>query len=1116
MRLIIWNVRGCNKPFKQKEIKTLLQTNKVDVAALLETRVKKGKAPKIVEKVNKGWNHINNYTSAENGRIWLNWNPQRVQIRWMAEHEQAIMCEMQDIQSGKIQVLIVVYALNTIEHRKQLWEFICQQVAAADYPVLVGGDFNAILSVEDRYQGNVVHRMEVEDFHQCISESGLQEIRAVGPLFTWTNNQEGDNMICSNIDRSFGSATWFSEYANVVVERIEKSISDHCPQLLRFEDEEPRKGCFKFYNVIAEHGDFEQILKENWHTTRTGCLLRDVWLQCKKLKKPLKELNARWYVKTHDRVSDIRQQLKGIQLRRQQNLTDATLIVEEKRLLGELERWSNIEERIWQQKARIDWLKLGDSNTKFFHAYARMRRNTNAIHRLIRGDGSVCLGQAQIKQEILHFYKQLMGSAADELKMVDKLIMERGPRLEFHQQQMLNAECTEQEIRDALFSMNSNKAPGIDGYNVFFFKRSWHVIGQHVVKAVQQFFFTGFLPRELNVALITLIPKTENASTVREFRPIACCTVLYKIISKILANRLKLVLESIICGNQSAFVPGRVIFDNIIIGHELIKGYNRKQISPRCMVKVDIQKAYDSVEWPFVHQMLVELGFPQRYIQWIMVCLTTVEYVVNVNGELTDSFPAKKGLRQGDPISPYLFVICMEYLHRSLLSLHQNRSFHFHPRCKRLNLIEICFADDLLLFTRGDTTSVQQLLRILDMFALTSGLKANPMKSNIYFGGVTGAVKEEILRMSGMSEGKLPFKYLGVPLSSQKLSAMQCQPLVNNILHRINGWAAKLLSYAGRLQLIKSVLFGIQTYWSQIFVLPQKVLKLVQQACRTFLWTGKAVLSKRALVAWEKIELPYCAGGLNVVNLKWWNRAAICKLLWQLVQHKDRLWIKWVHGYYVKNQEVLGMIIPQQSSWMVRKILGARDYLSLMQNGQDWMHHPSFSIKKVYKGLLGEIVRVPWAKVMCQNPVPAKYKFITWLLMHERLVTCSYLQKIGIQVEHCCCLCGAEEETLDHLFFQCSFVSSVWREVAGSFGVRRGAGSWHEERNYLLTQCTTNSGYQRGYRCMIAVLVYYIWKERNLRRMQGQQNTTERIIRQCKMALAWCGQQDKKMARFCF
>lgn len=247
--------------------------------------------------------------------------------------------------------------------------------------------------------------------------------------------------------------------------------------------------------------------------------------------------------------------------------------------------------------------------------------------------------------------------------------------------------------------------------------------------------------------------------------------------------------------------------------------------------------------------MLAELGFPSRYIGWIMECLTNVTYVVNVNGELTAPFEAKKGIRQGDPISPYLFIICMEYLHRVLMGLHGVKQFKYHPRCKKLKLIHLCFADDLLLFAKGDAGSVQKLMEAIDKFSAASGLKANQLKSCIYFGGVPTEVKQEILRVTEMCERQLLFKYLGVPLSTQKLTSMQCQPLVQKITQKINGWATKFLSYAGRVQLIKSVLFGIQMYWSQLFVLPQKILKLVQTACRTFLWTGKSEASRRALVA---------------------------------------------------------------------------------------------------------------------------------------------------------------------------------------------------------------------------------------------------------------------------
>lgn len=156
------------------------------------------------------------------------------------------------------------------------------------------------------------------------------------------------------------------------------------------------------------------------------------------------------------------------------------------------------------------------------------------------------------------------------------------------------------------------------------------------------------------------------------------------------------------------------------------------------------------------------------------------------------------------------------------------------------------------------------------------------------------------MEKTGWSRGDFPFRYLWVPLSTKKLSVMQCQPLIRKILQKVDCWSAKMLSYAGRLQLIKSVLMGVQAYLCQVFILPQKVIKLIQAACRTFLWTGKSNASKRALVAWDKLCLPKAAGGWNLTCIKLWNQAAICKLLWNIAKKKDKLWVKWVHEFYIK------------------------------------------------------------------------------------------------------------------------------------------------------------------------------------------------------------------------
>jgi len=259
----------------------------------------------------------------------------------------------------------------------------------------------------------------------------------------------------------------------------------------------------------------------------------------------------------------------------------------EKLCLSVLEKWSTIEEKIWSQKSRANWIQLGDSNTKIFHAYAKERRCQNNIKFLITEDGTRIDKHYLIKEEIRGFYLKLMGSSVGSLPMVDRNILKRGPMLSQHQQNLLCSKFTAMEVKNVLFSMDSSKALGIDGYNVHIFKCSWNIIGDSVA-AILEFFKTSFIPKIINCTYVTLLPKEANATPVKNFRPIACCTVIYKIISKILTSRMQGVLNSVVCENQSAFVKARVIFDNIILSHELVKSYSRKGISPRCMVNIDL------------------------------------------------------------------------------------------------------------------------------------------------------------------------------------------------------------------------------------------------------------------------------------------------------------------------------------------------------------------------------------------------------------------------------------------------------------------------------------------------------------------------------------------------
>jgi len=264
-------------------------------------------------------------------------------------------------------------------------------------------------------------------------------------------------------------------------------------------------------------------------------------------------------------------------------------------------------------------------------------------------------------------------------------------------------------------------------------------------------------------------------------------------------------------------------------------------------------KAYDSISWDFILHYISCFGAPSQYVNWIRECISSPSYSISLNGSLVGYFHGRKGLRQGDPISPYLFVLAMEIL--SLLleeNTYGNPSFGFHPKCANLKLNHLCFADDLLIFSATTLNSVRFIKDVMVEFESLSGLRANPAKSNIFCVGITDAEKGKLMNFLQIREGHLPIRYLGVPLISKKLSAADYEVLVSRISDRIDSWLSKHLTFAGRLQLISSVLCSLQVFWTWVFVLPQKIIHLLEQKLNRFLWCGLDVKAK-AKVSWEKI-----------------------------------------------------------------------------------------------------------------------------------------------------------------------------------------------------------------------------------------------------------------------
>lgn len=511
---------------------------------------------------------------------------------------------------------------------------------------------------------------------------------------------------------------------------------------------------------------------------------------------------------------------------------------------------------------------------------------------------------------------------------------------------MLSAEVSNDEIKNIIFALRRNKSPGPDGYNAEFLRASWSIIGPKITSAVKEFFTAGKILRQWNCTAITLIPKSVNASKITEFRPISLCNVLYKVISKVIATRLETVLPEIISPHQSAFVKGRLLIENVLLATELVQNFNQANVSARGVLKVDLRKAFDSLKWEFILRVLRVANFPEVFVNWIQQCITTPSFSINVNGDLCGFFEGKQGIRQGDPISPYLFVIAMEVFASLVQTGFNSGSIKYHPKAQNPNISHLAFADDVMVFFDGSSSSLEHLTATLEVFHRLSGLEMNREKSALYTSGLTED-QTESLAAFGFTVGTFPFRYLGLPLTHRKLRRSEYTPLFDSISARFNHWTTKVLSFAGRLQLVSSVIYSTVNFWISAFLLPKSCLKTIEAMCNHFLWAGDISKKHGVKVAWHQICLPKEEGGLGLRNFSLWNMTLNLKLIWLLFSKSDSLWVAWMRNHYLRQGSFWNAPIRTASSWIWKTMLSLRPltrrflrcYVSDGQSSSFWFDH---------------------------------------------------------------------------------------------------------------------------------------------------------------------------------
>lgn len=352
---------------------------------------------------------------------------------------------------------------------------------------------------------------------------------------------------------------------------------------------------------------------------------------------------------------------------------------------------------------------------------------------------------------------------------------------------MLMAEVEEEEVKGVIWNGKEGKSPSTDSFTLSFFKAAWEVVGKEVIKAVRYFFKFGKLMTGVNATFISLIPKKLDAINFGDYRPISLCNLLYKFITKIMANRLSKVIKSLVRINQTAFIQGRSIVENVLMCHEVVRGFERKNHSKVVILKIDIRKTYDSVSWDFVKETMVKMNFSIKFVEWMMKCITKPRFSVLINGSPKGFFHSTRGLRQGDPISPLLFCLVMECFSVLLEREVHEGNIALISKCRTTNSSHLVFPDDLMIFSRTDVASLIAIKRVLNIFADYSRVHVNKNKSTQIFACVNESEVQALLRILDFNRGKLPMRYLGVPVISGRLLHMDCSSILESIKKRLAG-----------------------------------------------------------------------------------------------------------------------------------------------------------------------------------------------------------------------------------------------------------------------------------------------------------------------------------------
>ncbi|GJU14907.1 RNA-directed DNA polymerase, eukaryota [Tanacetum coccineum] len=849
-----------------------------------------------------------------------------------------------------------------------LWDYLTMVIGNWQGDVVIMGDFNEVHKQEERY-GLVFNVHGADAFNMFISNAGLEEIHLGGCSFTWCHKSASK---MSKLDRF------------LVSEGIkEAQVNDH-------------NAMRKFMNKL-------KLLKRKIHE----------WTKDKRAN-------------TNNNKKILKEQLAEIDSLLDKGEGNIETLNNRADIFNSLQDIDKLESIELAQKAKIKWGIEGDENTKYYHGILNRQRNQLAIRGVLI-DGTWTESPDLVKNEFFSHFQNRFGQPQSSRIQI---AMDFPNHLSLEQQMDLESNITREEIKRAVWDCGTDKSPGPDGFTFGFYRRFWSVIEKDVMEAVNMFFQSATFPKGCNASFIALIPKTQDANMVKDFRPITLIGSLHKIIAKILANRLVPLLGDIVSDVQSAFVANRQILDGPFILNEIVQWCKRKN-KQSMIFKVDFEKAYDSG------------------------CLVSSRGSVLVNGSPTPEFQFYKGLKQGDPLSPFLFLLIMESFHLSVQRVVDAGLLKGISICSSLQFSHLFYADDAIFMGQWSETNINVIVKILDCFHQASGLRINIHKSKIMDISMSNDKVTQAAAKVGCALFKTPFWCLRTNVGgamSRIKSWEEIKPIWikwKKVLASIDKGGLGISSFYA---LNSALLFKwIWRFYTQDSYLWAKVIKGIHSEDGKI---GKAMYNLHSST-WLDIVKEIDSlnqQGMNFVGYihkKMGN--GLHTYFWDNIWKGDTaLKILYPRIYYLETnknifvasklgQNHLGLSlrrIPrgevEQSQLEALREFSDNTVLVDSMDRWSWSLEGSgkFSVASVRREIDKNLLPMVSSKTRWVNEVPKKVNIHAWKVKLDCLPTRLNISRRGMSINSILCPnCDKEVESSSHIFFSCQFAREIFARI---------------------------------------------------------------------------------------